>query len=132
MTLGVRGLVVNEAGAVLLIQHTYMPGWYLPGGGVERGETCEESVIRELHEEAGILVEGRPVLLSMHSNDLRFSGDHVLIYRVERFTQTKPTQKGEILDMGWFALDALPADITPSTRKRIQEALEGIEPHLLW
>ena len=41
MTLGVRGLVTNEAGEVLLIKHTYLAGWYLPGGGVERGETAE-------------------------------------------------------------------------------------------
>ncbi len=31
LTLGVRGLVTDEAGRVLLIEHTYMPGWYMPG-----------------------------------------------------------------------------------------------------
>ncbi|MDB5431857.1 MAG: mismatch repair protein MutT [Caulobacter sp.] len=132
MTLGVRGLVVNDQGQVLLIEHTYMPGWYMPGGGVEKGETCEQSVIRELHEEAGIHVEGRPVLVSVHSNHLRFPGDHVLIYRIDAWTQTEPTQKGEILQIGWFAPDALPEDVTPSTRKRILEALAGHEPHPLW
>ncbi len=35
MTLGVRGAVMNDAGEVLLVEHTYMHGWHLPGGGVE-------------------------------------------------------------------------------------------------
>src|SRR5438105_337640 len=83
MTLGVRALVLNEAGEVLLIKHTYVSGWYMPGGGVERGETTEQALVRELVEEAGIRATERPRLVSMHSNHVRFAGDHVLIYRVD-------------------------------------------------
>src|SRR5580698_581664 len=76
VTLGVRGLVVNDAGEVLLVEHTYMRGWYLPGGGVERGETTEAAVIRELQEEAGVKVVGRPRLVGVHANHRVFRGDH--------------------------------------------------------
>jgi 8-oxo-dGTP pyrophosphatase MutT (NUDIX family) len=132
LTLGVRGLVVDAEGRVLLIEHTYMPGWYMPGGGVERGETVEQALEREMIEEAGIVVSGRPSLVSVHSNHARFRGDHVLIYRVDQWTQGAPTQQGEILAIEWFHPDDLPVDVTPSTRKRILEALAGHDPHPDW
>ncbi|MBS0410817.1 MAG: NUDIX domain-containing protein [Proteobacteria bacterium] len=132
MTLGVRGLVLDAEGRVLLIRHTYVKGWYMPGGGVERGETAEEALERELMEEAGIRMTARARLLSFHSNHVRFPGDHVLIYRIEAFEAGAPTQAGEIAEIAWFATDALPADITPSTRRRIEEALGGEDAHPHW
>ena len=132
LTLGVRGLVTDEAGRVLLIQHTYLHGWYMPGGGVERGETTEQALSRELVEEAGIEVVGRPRLVSVHSNHVKFPGDHVLVYRVERWRACPPTSRGEIHAIDWFAADALPADISPSTRRRIEEALRAMESDPNW
>jgi 8-oxo-dGTP pyrophosphatase MutT (NUDIX family) len=132
LTLGVRGLVTNPAGEVLLVLHTYRPGWYMPGGGVEVGETVEAALARELVEEAGVRLTGRPQLVSMHSNHERFRGDHVLIYRASEWEPCEATSRGEIAKVEWFAPDALPADITPSTRKRIEEALGGAESDPHW
>jgi 8-oxo-dGTP pyrophosphatase MutT (NUDIX family) len=132
MTLGVRGVVTDADGKVLLIQHTYVHGWYLPGGGVERGETAEEALARELVEEAGVRVTSRPVLVSFHSNHVKFPGDHVLIYRVGRWEPCVATSRGEIHELGWFPADDLPAGITAATRRRIAEALGGEEPHPHW
>ena len=54
MTLGVRAIALDEAGRVFLVRHTYIPGFFLPGGGVERGETALLSLERELAEEGGL------------------------------------------------------------------------------
>ena len=132
LTLGVRGLVTDEAGRVLLIEHTYLHGWYMPGGGVERGETTEQALARELVEEAGIVVVGRPRLISVHSNHVKFPGDHVLVYLVEQWRACPPTSRGEIHAIEWFAPDALPHDISPSTRRRIEEALRAMESDPNW
>jgi 8-oxo-dGTP pyrophosphatase MutT (NUDIX family) len=132
MTLGVRGLVVDGQGRVLLVQHTYLHGWYMPGGGVERGETTEQALARELVEEAGVELTGRPTLVSMHSNHAGFPGDHALIYRVDQWRACRATSRGEIHQVEWFAPGDLPADVTPSTRRRIEEALGGREPDPNW
>jgi 8-oxo-dGTP pyrophosphatase MutT (NUDIX family) len=132
MTLGVRGVVTDAEGRVLLIQHTYVKGWYLPGGGIERGETAEEALARELVEEAGVRVAGRARLISFHSNHVKFPGDHVLIYRVDEWAPCAATSRGEIHAVGWFAPDALPPEITAATRRRVHEALHGHEPNPHW
>lgn len=54
--LAASALVLNE-GAVLLVKRKYDPYaglWALPGGHVEAGETTEDAVRREVHEETGI------------------------------------------------------------------------------
>ncbi len=131
-TLGVRGLAIDGEGRVLLIEHTYIKGWYMPGGGVERGETAEEALAREMLEEAGVVVIGRPTLLSVHDNRRIFPGDHVLIYRIDQWRQVEATQRGEIARRGFFAPDALPDETTRATRNRIKEALDGAEIDPMW
>jgi 8-oxo-dGTP pyrophosphatase MutT (NUDIX family) len=131
-TIGVRGLALDEEGRVLLIEHTYTKGWYMPGGGIERGEDAETALKREMLEEAGVEVIGRPALVGVYDNRRAFPEDHVLLYRVDHWRAVEPTQKGEILARGFFHPDDLPPDTTPGTRKRIREALERIETDVAW
>ena len=132
MTLGVRGVAIDSAGRVLLVKHTYLHGWWLPGGGVERGQTCEDALIRELREEAGLIIEGRPALISVHSNERFFRGDHVLVYRIDRFSLTDRTSHGEIEAIGWFDPAALPEDTHRATRARLGEIFGGVEVSPVW
>lgn len=132
LTLGVRAVVTDKQGRVLLVEHSYVAGWHLPGGGVERGETCGEALERELMEEAGVRLTGRPVLLSIHSQEAQFPGDHVLVYRTADWEPCAAANTGEIVRIGWFAADALPDGTTRGTRRRIGEALEGNPAEAVW
>jgi len=131
-TLGVRGLVLDDHGRVLLVEHTYVEGWWLPGGGVDAGETSQAAVARELREEAGVNPLETPKLLSVHSNEAFFPGDHVLLFRVDRWEHCGMKAQGEIRNVGFFAPDALPDTTNRGTRRRIQEALAGAPVALDW
>ncbi|MGX5839625.1 NUDIX domain-containing protein [Mesorhizobium sp. ArgA1] len=127
MTLGVRGLIHDHASnSVFLIRHTYVPGWQLPGGGVEVGETLVEALTRELAEEGNIVLTAPPVLTSMHFNRRASRRDHVGLYLIEFFSQTAPKLPDhEIAEASFFPLDRLPQGTTPATLRRIAEVFGG-------
>jgi ADP-ribose pyrophosphatase YjhB (NUDIX family) len=126
VTLGVRGMVINAAGEVLLVEHSYAPGWHLPGGGVEPGETLREALARELIEEASVTLAGEPGLHAVYFNASLSRRDHVALFVVREYRQDDPPQRSrEIIDHGFFAPGALPPDTAAGTRNRIAEVLGG-------
>jgi 8-oxo-dGTP pyrophosphatase MutT (NUDIX family) len=133
MTLGVRGVVINGEGKVFLIQHTYVSGWHLPGGGVEAGETFGEALARELMEEGRIELAAEPVLHGLFFNGHVSRRDHVAVYVVRAFRQDRlPEPNHEIAACGFFSPNTLPAETTLGTRLRIAEVLDGEKPIATW
>lgn len=134
MTLGARAVVYDEAkNSVLLVRHTYVPGFQLPGGGVEPGETMEQALSRELEEEGKILLDGTPELRSIHLNRQSSRRDHVAVYLVRNFCSLGPvTPNREIAEAGFYPLDALPEATTGGTRRRLAEIFDGVSPQAEW
>ena len=133
MTLGVRALVIDENGRIFLVKHSYISGWYLPGGGVEAGETLLQALARELREEGNIEITEPPRLHGMFFNDRVSRRDHVALFVVRAFHQSAaPVPDREIVAHGFFDLEALPNDTTASTRARIIEVLGGAPASEQW
>lgn len=134
MTLGVRGLIFDrDAKTVFLIRHTYVPGWQLPGGGVETDETLEEALRRELQEEGNIECTEPPQLVSVHHNKFASRRDHVAVYLITNFRQTAPkTPDHEVAEAGFFPVDKLPDGVTPGTQRRINEIVGGAPASPYW
>jgi 8-oxo-dGTP pyrophosphatase MutT (NUDIX family) len=133
MTLGVRAAILSEAGDVLLVRHTYTPGWHMPGGGVEPSETLVDALAKELREEANIALTGPAVLHGVFLNRHVSERDHVAVFIVRTFTQSGPKQPDrEIAEARFFPLSALPEKTTPGTRRRLAEIVEGTAPPTEW
>jgi ADP-ribose pyrophosphatase YjhB (NUDIX family) len=122
MTLGVRAVIADPENRVFLVRHGYVPGWHVPGGGVETGETLLEALRKEAMEEGNISIMGRPKLHGMFFNRHASPRDHVAVYFVREFGilgERAPDK--EIAETGWFSLDALPKGLTMGTRRRLDE-----------
>jgi ADP-ribose pyrophosphatase YjhB (NUDIX family) len=133
MTLGVRAVVLDGDNRVFLVKHSYVSGWYLPGGGVEVGETFGDALRRELMEEGRIEVVGEPALHGLFLNSHVSRRDHVAVYVVRQFRQDHmPEANSEIAACGFFDAAALPPETTEGTRRRIAEVLEGRAPVATW
>lgn len=126
MVLGARAALL-DGDRVLLLRHTYMPGWHFPGGGVEPGETAEEAARREAEEETGFRVEGSMTLLGLYLQKHEATNrDHVAVYVGRQYRQIRSFRPdAEIAEIGWFAFDALPDGMNPGTARRIAEIASG-------
>ncbi len=133
VTLGVQGIIVDEASRVLLIRHGYRPGWHFPGGGVERGEEIEDALAREVFEETGAIIVPPPHLVGIYSHFDNYPGDHIILFRIDRWRRDAiPEPNAEIAEQGFYALDALPEGVSPGTSRRLQEIFGEAEQSSVW
>src|SRR4029077_19170102 len=81
LTIGVRVIVRDDQGRVLLVRHTYSPGWHFPGGGVNKRETAVDAAVREVREETQIELTKLPGLVGVYLNLAQIKSDHILLYQ---------------------------------------------------
>jgi 8-oxo-dGTP pyrophosphatase MutT (NUDIX family) len=126
ITLGARIILLRDD-RVLLVEHTYRPGWHLPGGGVDKGESLEECILREAEEEAGATVRDLE-LFGLYSSFSEAKSDHVAIFVSREFDLRPIGPNNEIARAEWFALSALPEGVSPGTARRLAELQAGGPP----
>lgn len=128
-TLGVRAVVVDPDGRIALVRHTYADSWYLPGGGVKKGESFETALRRELAEEVALGDARIERILGVYHSRREAKDDHVVVFvvRVERapVARLHKADAMEIAEAGWFSVDALPAGLSAATGRRLAEYRAG-------
>ncbi len=123
--LGTRVMMIQDD-KVLLIHHTYLHGWYMPGGGLKRGETIEQAARREAREEAGAEL-GKLKLLGAYTSFKDYKTDHNLVFLCHDFT-LNGKHDAEIAEARFFDLNGLPEDMPAGHRRTLEEYRAGIEP----
>lgn len=119
------GIVNNPAGDILFIKR--LGKWDLPKGKMEKGESREESAVREIEEETGlanvelvkfinttyhIYVErnGDKVLKCTHWFEMNFDGEDT----------SKPQIEEGITEVAWKNTTQIEDEVFPSTFKNIK------------
>jgi ADP-ribose pyrophosphatase YjhB (NUDIX family) len=128
---GANAVVEDENGHVLVVRHTYLPGWHLPGGGVNTGEPPADAIIRELREEIGLLEFSPPELMGLFTRKLVWIGNVIALYRV-RDAKFEFKRNLEILEAKFVDPANLPDGLAPGTKRRLLELANNTPPSSHW
>jgi 8-oxo-dGTP pyrophosphatase MutT (NUDIX family) len=112
---GAAALIRDERSRVLLIKRRDFGVWGLPGGSQEIGESIDQTIVREVREEVGLVVEPARLLGVRTSPrfDVTFpNGDevqpYVVLFECRVLGGELKTDGDEVLDVGWFDNAHLP------------------------
>lgn len=111
--------LVFDGERVLLALRRDIDWWNLPGGGMEAGETVDEAMRREVHEETGLEVEVGQ-LVGVYSKPQK--QEVVLTFRCRVIGGTLSATE-ESKECRYFQPDALPLNTLPKHRQRVEDAL---------
>lgn len=105
-TEGAHVLATDAAHRILVVRTTYLgPGWMLPGGRVERGETPHVAAARETREETGLDVQVDRLVLV----EARRARDTSFVFAGHVVGGGLEPQLGEIAEVGWLTRDEIAA-----------------------
>jgi 8-oxo-dGTP diphosphatase len=120
-SVSVAGIVVRDDGRVLVVQRRDNGRWEPPGGVLERAETFDEGVRREVLEETGVQVEVEH-LSGVYKNLTR--GIVALVFRC-RLATGEATATDEARQVAWFTSDEVREHMAPAYAIRVLDALDG-------
>lgn len=96
---GVNIVLKNRQGEYLLVHNGTK--WSLPGGGIKKGETSKQAIIRETREETGLIIE-RPIMIADVQLVVLWKHKVILFTATSWDGIINPLFKDEIRDVRFF------------------------------
>lgn len=124
---GSAGALLTPEGRVLLVRRAYPPhDWVMPGGNGDAGESPTETLRREVREEIGMEVEPERLTGVYYQADHR-AGEFIHFVFVVRIGSRPAVRHdpSEVAEWALFDPESLPEPMSPSTRRRLGDALAG-------
>lgn len=125
---GVRALIFNQQGWLLLQRRTDMPRWCLPSGSVELNETALDALKREVMEETSLVVleaEAMGVYSGPTQTFTYLNGDTIQCFSIAfvvRQWQGDPRADGiEGSELRFFPLQHLPDEMVQIHTSTIED-----------
>ncbi len=123
-TIGVFAAVFDAAGHVLCVRHCYGDkDWGMPGGRMEAGEDPVSAVKREVLEETGVVIDVRS-FVGVYSAP--YKDDLVILFAAGMRGRRAWSPTGEISDIGFYPLDALPEPMAANPRARFRDVAANV------
>jgi ADP-ribose pyrophosphatase YjhB (NUDIX family) len=121
-------LITDSVGRLLLVEPTYKPGWEVPGGVVEWGESPRAAAHRETVEELGVKVEvGRLLVVDWVPPGRRPDDGLMLLYAAGQLaTEQIVLQQGELRSWRWCTIDEVLDRTTPFMARRLAAGLRAL------
>ena len=118
-TVSVAGIITNDDGQVLLLNHVLRPvsGWGVPGGFIDFGEQPEAALRREIREETGL------ALTDISLYRIRTLSRHVEILFTAKASGEAMVKSREIIELDWFEPDGVPAEMNVDQQFLIRKVL---------
>lgn len=119
----VAGVIIFNEGKVLLQRRGDDGNWCIPGGGMDLGETVEETAQREVLEETGIIIDEMK-LFHVYSGEEQHhvypNGDEVYFVNVvfisSKFHGELRVDGVESTELKFFAMNDLPVDLSATNK----------------
>jgi 8-oxo-dGTP pyrophosphatase MutT (NUDIX family) len=124
---GVRGVVVDDAGRILLAQRADNRQWALISGMLDPGEQPARGLIREIFEETAVVAEAERVVSVGAVGPVTYPNGDIcefldVVFLCRYVSGEARVNDDESLAVGWFGPDELP-DLMPGHLTSIRQAL---------
>ncbi|WP_447968304.1 NUDIX domain-containing protein [Nitrospira sp. M1] len=137
--LGVGVVIRDERNWVLLEQRSDCGWWGLPGGRLEVGESITQTAMREVKEETGLDVEIIR-LIGIYSDpqerivtypDTKDGLQLIDVVVEGTIVSGSLTCSDESLELCFYPLDKLPAELIPPFRQPMRDVVQGISGRIV-